>query len=158
MFFYTDDQYSNLIARKMEVSDNVIPSSNSEMAKNLLLLSQYFENKNYEEQSAQMVKNVAEDIQKTPGYYSNWAQVIALEIQPPYEVAVVGKDWPSKLAEMQKKYLPNTLYLGGENEDSLPLLENKLMMGKTMIYVCQNKTCQRPVEEVSEALKQIKAN
>mgnify|MGYP001555641498 FL=1 len=158
MFFYTDDQYSNLIARKMEVSDNVIPSSNSEMAKNLLLLSLYFENKNYEEQSAQMVKNVAEDIQKTPGYYSNWAQVIALEIRPTYEVAVVGKDWPSKLAEMQKKYLPNTLYLGGENEDSLPLLENKLMMGKTMIYVCQNKTCQRPVEEVSEALKQIKAN
>ncbi|MEO6837497.1 MAG: thioredoxin domain-containing protein [Ginsengibacter sp.] len=158
MFFYTDDQYSNLIARKMEVSDNVIPSSNSEMAKNLLLLSLYFENKNYEEQSAQMVKNVADDIQKTPGYYSNWAQVMALEIRSPYEVAVVGGDWHSKLTEMQKKYLPNALFLGGENEGSLPLLENKLMKGKTMIYVCENKTCQRPVEEVGEALKQIKVN
>ena len=28
--FYTDDGHSNLIARKMEISDNVIPSSNSE--------------------------------------------------------------------------------------------------------------------------------
>lgn len=157
MFFYTDDQYSNLIARKMEVSDNVIPSSNSEMAKNILLLGLYFENKTYEDQSVQMIKNVAGDIQKTPGYYCNWAQVMALEVHPPYEAAIVGNNWASKLAQLQKKYLPNTIYLGGYNEGTLPLLENKLVKDKTMIYVCENKTCQRPVEEVAEALKQIRA-
>jgi uncharacterized protein YyaL (SSP411 family) len=37
MFFYTHNNHSNLIARKMEVADNVIPSSNSEMAKSILL-------------------------------------------------------------------------------------------------------------------------
>ena len=157
MFFYTDDQYSDLIARKMEISDNVIPSSNSEMAKNLLLLSIYFENSKYEDQSTQMIKNVIDDIQKTPGYYSNWAQTMALQIPPPYEVAIVGNDWQQKLSELQKNYLPNTVYLGGDKEGDLPLLESKLMKGKTMIYVCENKTCQRPVEDVMEALKQIKA-
>jgi hypothetical protein len=157
LFFYTDDQYSNLIARKMEISDNVIPSSNSEMAKNLLLLGLYFENENYEAQSAQMVKNVSDEIEKNPGYYSNWAQAMALQIRPPYEVAIVGKDWQPKLSLLQQKYLPNTIYLGGINEGALPLLENKLMKGKTMIYVCENKTCQRPVEEVEEAFNQIKA-
>ncbi len=157
MFFYSDDQFSNLIARKMEVTDNVIPSSNSEMAKNLLLLGIYFENKNYEQQSAQMVKNVADDMQKSPGYYSNWAQVMALEIRSPYEVAIVGNDWQPKLSEMQKKYLPNTIYLGGNSDAGLPLLEDKLIKDKTMIYVCENKTCRRPVEEVSEALKEIQA-
>ena len=81
MFFYTDDQYSNLIARKMEISDNVIPSSNSEMAKNLLMLGIYFENKNYEDQSRQLVKNVIEDVKKNLGFYSNWAQVMALQIK-----------------------------------------------------------------------------
>ena len=156
MFFYTDDQFSNLIARKMEVSDNVIPSSNSEIAKNLLLLSLYFENENYEDQAIQMVKNVSDDIQKNPGYYSNWAQIMALQIRPPYEVAIVGNDWQQKLSALQKNYLPNTVYLGGDNESDLPLLENKLMKGKTMIYVCENKTCQQPVEEAVEALKQIK--
>ena len=157
LFFYTDDQYSNLIARKMEISDNVIPSSNSEMAKNLLLLSFYFENENYKTQSAQMIKNVSDEIEKNPGFYSNWAQAMALQIRPPYEVAIVGNDWQTKLSLLQKKYLPNTIYLGGINEGNLPLLENKLMKGKTMIYVCENKTCQRPVEEVEEAFKQIKA-
>jgi len=156
MFFYTDDQHSNLIARKMEVSDNVIPSSNSEMAKNLLLLGLYDENKNYEEQSAQLVKNVIDDIKRTPAYYSNWSQVLALQIKEPYEIAIVGKNWKEKLAEFQQHYLPNTIYIGGTNEGNLPLLQNKLVEGKTMIYVCENKTCQRPVEEVEDALKQIK--
>lgn len=156
LFFYTDDQYSDLIARKMEISDNVIPSSNSEMAKNLLLLGLFFENKDFEKKSLQMVKNVADDIQRTPGYYSNWGQVMALQIHSPFEVAIVGNDWQQKLSQIQQNYLPDTIFLGGNSEADLPLLEGKLQPGKTMIYVCENKTCQRPVENVSEALKQIK--
>ena len=156
MFFYTDDQHSNLIARKMEVSDNVIPSSNSEMAKNLLLLGLYFENKTYDDQSRQLVKNVLDDVKKNLGYYSNWALVMALQLKDPYEVAIVGDHWETKSHELQKNYLPNTVFLGGNNEGSIALLQNKLIKGKTMIYVCENKTCQQPVEEVNAALKQIK--
>ena len=156
MYFYTDDQYSNLIARKMEIADNVISSSNSEMAKNLLMLGLYFENKNYENQSAQLLKNVIDDVKKNPGYYANWAQVMALQIKPPYEVAIMGSNWKEKLAEFHKYYLPNTIYLGGVSEGNLNLLQNKLIDGKTTIYVCENKTCQLPVEEVTLALKQIK--
>lgn len=156
MFFYTDDQHSNLIARKMEVADNVIPSSNSEMAKNLLQLSLFFENKNYEDESAQLVKNVIDDIKKNVGYYSNWALVMALQVRPIYEVAITGKDWKEKLSTIQSHYLPGCIFLGGETEGNLALLQNKLIEGKTMIFVCENKTCQRPVEDVDAALKQIK--
>jgi uncharacterized protein len=156
MFFYTDDQHSNLIARKMEISDNVIPSSNSEMAKNLLILGLYFENKNYEDQSMQLVKNVMDDVKKNLGFYSNWAQVMASQIKSPYEIAIAGSRWKEKLSEFHQHYLPNTIYLGGNNEGSLTLLQNKIVEGKTMIYVCENKTCQRPVEEVALAVKQIK--
>ena len=148
MFLYTDDQHSNLIARKMEVTDNVIPSSNSEMAKNLFLLSLYFENKNYEGQSAQLVKNVLADIKKNLNYYSNWAQALILHIFSPNEIAIVGKDWKEKLVEFQKEYLPNNIYSGSENESTLPLLEGKLIAGKTMIYVCKNKSCKLPVDTV----------
>ena len=156
MFFYTDDQHSDLIARKMEIADNVIPSSNSEMSKNLLMLGLYFENKNYEDKSRQLVKNVIDDIKKNVGYYSNWAQVMALQLKPPYEVAIVGNNWKEKIRDFHKHYLPNTIYTGGVQEGTLALLQNKAVEGKTMIYVCENKTCQLPVEEVAAALKQIK--
>jgi uncharacterized protein YyaL (SSP411 family) len=155
MFLYTDDQYSNLIARKMEVTDNVIPSSNSEMAKNLFLLSQYFDNKDYLEKSIQLIKNVSDDLVKNLGYYSNWAQAMLLQVYPPIEIAVVGKDWKEKLSVLQKNLLPNTIYCGGENGGTLSLLENKKVEGKTMIYVCKNKSCLLPVENVVDALNQI---
>jgi len=44
MFYYTSDQDEALIARKMELSDNVIPGSNSVMAEVLYLLGQYLYN------------------------------------------------------------------------------------------------------------------
>ncbi len=156
MFFYTDDQHSDLIARKMEVSDNVIPSSNSEMAKNLLILSLYFEKNLYQVQSEQMLKNVIVDVKKNPGYYSNWAQLMALHLKMPYEIAIVGKQWQQKLIDFHKSYLPECIFLGGATEGELALLQNKLIDQKTMIYVCENKTCQLPVEDVNTALKQIK--
>jgi hypothetical protein len=156
MFFYTDDQYSNLIARKMEVADNVIPSSNSEMAKNLLILSLYFEKNDYENKSVQMVKNIIEDAKPNLGYYSNWAQALALQVFSPFEIAIVGNDWKAKLTQFQKHYLPNSIYLGGSTEGSFSLLQDKLMAGKTMIYVCKNKTCKMPVDQVENALSQIR--
>ena len=62
------------------------------------------------------LKMLSDDIQKNPGYYSNWAQVMALQIRPPYEIAIVGNDWQQKLSVLQKNYLPNAVYLGGNNE------------------------------------------
>lgn len=156
MYFYTDAQHSNLITRKMEVTDNVIPASNSEMARNLSLLSLYFEDKNYESHSIQMIKNVINDMKKNPGYYSNWGRLLTRQIYSTHEIAVVGQDWNEKMKEFNQYYLPGVLFSGGENEGILPLLQNKWVAGKTMIYVCHNKTCRLPVEEVEDALKQIK--
>ena len=155
MFLYTNDQYSSLIARKMEVTDNVIPSSNSQMAKNLYFLSQYFDNKVYEEISMQLIKNVSDDLTKNLDYYSNWAQAMLLQVYQAIEIAIVGKDWKEKLVQFQKNYLPNIIYSGGEIEGTLPLLENKMAEGRTMIYVCKNKSCNLPVENVAHAMTQI---
>jgi uncharacterized protein YyaL (SSP411 family) len=156
MFLYTDDQYSDLIARKMEVTDNVIPSSNSEMAKNLFVLNLYFDNDKYEKQAIQLVKNVFEDVKKNLGYYSNWALAANFQIFGAIENAIVGKSWKEKLSQFQKNYLPNVIYLGGSNKSTLSLLENKSVEGKTMIYVCKNKSCNLPVDIAAEAIQQIK--
>lgn len=42
MFFYTSNQSEALFTRKMEITDNVMPSSNAVMANNLYQLGQYF--------------------------------------------------------------------------------------------------------------------
>jgi uncharacterized protein YyaL (SSP411 family) len=155
MFFYTHNQYSNLIARKMELSDNVIPSSNSEMAKNLFLLGHFLGKDEYISKANQMLLNVEADVQRNIYFYANWGIVQALFTSPLYEVAIMGHDFADKRKQFNAHYLPNAILLGGKTEGVLSLLENKLVPGQTLIYVCRDKTCLLPVVEVGEALEQI---
>lgn len=155
MFFYTDDQFSNLIARNQEISDNVIPSSNSVMAQNAFVLGTLFEDRKKVQRAATMVNNIKQEMKQNPAYYSNWARLLLNLIKTPFEIAIVGKDAKKKLLLLQKNYLPNATFMGGEKEN-LPLLTNKLVEGKTMIYVCHNKACQKPVEKEDEAMALIK--
>ncbi|MEO6902804.1 MAG: thioredoxin domain-containing protein [Bacteroidia bacterium] len=155
MFFYTHNDHSDLIARKMELSDNVIPSSNSEMAKNLFLLGLYFDNDDYIKKSKQMVLNMQNNIHQDIHYYSNWGSLELLFIQPPYEIAIIGNDYEKIRIDFENHYLPNSIFLGGKNEGSLSLLKDKLIPNYTTIYVCQNKACKLPTGSVAEALKQM---
>jgi len=155
MFFYTNKNYSNLIARKMEIADNVIPSSNSEMAKNLFKLSLYFEEKSYAQKAKQMFTNVQKDANNNIRYYSNWGILEISLVKEPYEVAIIGSDFQKVRKTLDQNYLPNVIFLGGRKEGSLPLLRNKLMENETYIYVCQNKACKLPTKDSKEALNQI---
>ena len=155
MFFYTHNQYANLIARKMELSDNVIPSSNSEMAKNLFLLGHFLNRDEYIKKAKQMLINVEADVQRNIYFYANWGMLQALFTAPLYEVAIVGDDFKSKRKEFDKHYLPNVILLGGKSAGKLALLENKLVPGQTLIYVCRDKSCELPVSKVEKALEQL---
>ncbi len=155
MFYYTSDLDPGLIARKMEVTDNVIPASNSEMAKNLFLLGNYFYYDAYINMSKQMLNNVKQNAIEGGAYYANWDVLMSWFASPPYEVAILGDNFESKRKEFNKHYLPNVFLSGGIDEGRLSLLDGKLVEGQTTIFVCQDKTCARPVTEVEEALKQI---
>ncbi len=153
MFFYTSDIDVELITRKKEVQDNVIPASNSSMAKALFLLGDYYDNREYKEISERMLNNMIQYVLQYGTYYANWAKVLDRQVHQPYEVAIVGENAESIRKEMMSKYIPNAIYLGGKTEGSLTLLTDKLQKGDTYIYVCQNKACKIPVKTSAEALK-----
>ena len=73
-------------------------------------------------------------------------------IKPIYEVAIVGTDWDMIRKSLDKNYLPDAIFLGGKDEGTLNLLENKLVPGQTTIYVCVDKTCKIPVYDVRKSL------
>lgn len=154
-FYFTSDEDPPLIARKQEINDNVIPASNSSMAKALFQLGHYFDEISYLETSDQMLKNIYKQMPNYGPGYSNWGILLLWKTMPFYEIAIVGKDFEAKQQELYDHYLPNKMVIGSEKDSQLPLLELKYVDGQTTIYVCQNKTCQRPVTEVDEALKQI---
>lgn len=155
MLFYTSDVDPPLIARKTELSDNVIPASNSTMARNLYRLGELYYNQDYIDQARQMLANMWPNINRAqqPSFYSNWLQLQLDIVNPPFEIAISGAEALAKAHEMMRKYRPNAFYLGAETESDLPLLKFKYVEDATMIYVCQNKTCKLPVTEIEEAEK-----
>jgi hypothetical protein len=154
MFNYTSKIDPPLIARKMEVDDNVIPGSNSTMARALLYLGTYLDNPEFLEKAKQMMHNMKSSLLEAaqPNFYSNWCILYQDLVNPPYEVAIIGENYEAFRKDMMENFLPNALFLGGKEEGKLKLLENKKQEGETMIYVCQNKVCKLPVTEVEKAL------
>ena len=157
LLYYTSDLDPPLVARKKEVADNVIPGSNSAMARNAYRLGLYYYNSDYLDKAKAMMHQMWSTIseQDQPSFYSNWCSHYLDLLTPPYEVAVVGPEAADKTAVLSKAYLPNAILLGGEEEGELELLKGKLQEGATLIYVCQNKVCKLPVEDPVLALQQI---
>lgn len=155
MFYYSSDIDAPLIARKMEISDNVIPSSNSEMAKNLYLLGHYFSDEEYILKATKMLNAVKPSLQNGAVYYANWDLLYAWIATGVYEVVIAGDDYKAIRREFDQHYLPGVFFSGGEKQGSLPLLEGRFMEGQTIIYVCRNKVCQLPVNAVGDALRQM---
>ena len=151
MFFFTSDLDPELIARKMEINDNVIPASNSVMANVLYDLGTLLNKDNYKQKAIIMANNVKPDMEKYASGYANYANLMLKEIDPYYEVAIVGKDAHTKAMELNKKYVPNKLFVGSFENSNMELLQEKFAQGITMIYVCENKVCQLPTSDIIKA-------
>jgi uncharacterized protein YyaL (SSP411 family) len=153
MLFYTASSGEGLIARKHEIMDNVIPSSNSAMAQNLQKLGLLFDEQSYTDKAAAMLAAVHPQIKTYGSAYSNWAIQLLNEIAGTNEIAITGTDIREIKTELNKHYIPNKVVLGGTNSQ-LPLLKDKRSI-ETKIYICRNKACQLPVTTVEEALQFI---
>ncbi|WP_224995666.1 thioredoxin domain-containing protein [Cesiribacter sp. SM1] len=157
LFFYTGKSSEALIARKKELFDNVIPSSNSQMAHNLYQLGLLLEKEEYTEKAAGMVSAMERLLLTEPQYLTHWLGLYLQIAYPTAEVAIVGPSYREKALELHQHYLPNKVVAATARESKLPLLQYRQPKeDETQLYVCYNRACQKPVEEVAEAVQQIR--
>ena len=156
MFFFTSDLDAPLVARKMEINDNVMPASSSVMANNLFVLGKLLDNSDYLSIAQLQLNNIKSDMPSYGSGYSNWAILMLNYIAPFYEVAIVGTQAVQKALDFKQYYAPNSLLLGSTTDSPLPLLQNKMLEGQTTFYLCQNKSCQLPTTELPAVLDLIK--
>lgn len=156
LFYFTSDEDEKLISRSFETQDNVIPASNSIMARNLFKLGHYYSNKHFISTSKLMLSSVFEKANQYAPSYSNWLQLAADFSGDYYEIAISGKEALSKLKEFNLTYIPNKLIVGSTTKSDLLLLQSRYNKETTDIYICVNNACQMPTSEVKKAIKQIK--
>lgn len=155
-FYYAEASDASLISRSRDLDDNVTPSTNASLARGLFLLGTYLYKPEYIQQATEMLQHLQQQIRSYGSSYSHWARLSLWVANPPYEVAIVGDDWKAMARDWWKRYDADVLLLGGNREGNVPLLTNKLVEGTTMIYVCQNKVCQLPVQQNQAAFDLLK--
>jgi uncharacterized protein YyaL (SSP411 family) len=154
LFYFTADFAETVVSRKKELIDHVVPSSNSVMADVLFRLSEYYQEENYSAAVEKMLAHVAPQLKNESSFFSNWATLMMIRKLEPIEIAIVGGNAVSISRQLSNNFNPLAIYMGGTVEN-LPLLENKNVPGQTIIYVCKNRVCRRPVSAALDALALI---
>jgi uncharacterized protein YyaL (SSP411 family) len=158
-FYFTDTAGEELIARKKELFDNVVPASNSIMASNLYTLGKILDKEEYLSLSDQMLSKMQKVMLADVQWVTNWAALFCQRATPTAEIAIVGPEADLLRKDLDRFFIPNKVIMGSNGSSELPLLQDKTTIGgKSAIYVCFDKTCQLPVASVEEALNQLAQN
>jgi uncharacterized protein YyaL (SSP411 family) len=157
MFYYYSKRGEQLIHRPKEITDNVIPSSNSALANVFHRLGIHLGNKAYEDQSKEMLLAVQLSMERYGSGYSNWLKLANNAVYGTNEVVFGGPNALAFRADFVKRYSVNTIIAGSVNQSELPLLENRITE-ETFIYVCRDGACKLPVQKVEEAFNSIISN
>jgi hypothetical protein len=150
-FYYTSTAEKKLIARKMEIPDNVIPGSNSVMAQNLYLLSYYFRKQEFKKISQKMAASILESYQHSAAFYSNWGILLSNLIEEPAEIIVTGPDSQKIAKEIAQKSNNEFIVAASVIKTNIPVFDGKTFNNQNHIYVCRQQVCFQPVNTVEEA-------
>ncbi len=146
VFYYTSKSGEQLIARKTDVQDNVIPSSVGAMANNLIRLHQLYHLPEFEEIANVLIQKMYKLAAEHPTYYAQWALLTHLQNER-QEMVITGEQAIHYRTELQKQLRPGVVYAGSVDATSeLEILKDRYKEGVTLIYKCRNKTCELPVE------------
>ncbi|NQV03243.1 MAG: thioredoxin domain-containing protein [Bacteroidia bacterium] len=148
----TSTEVTTLIDTPVETTDQVIPSSNSEIANGLYRYGLITGDEKLQEQAMKMLSGIISQLNKHPLIYGNWGMLLIDYLVRPMEVAIVGENYKTILGEFSSHYLPGALFYGGSDDTGPESLKGKFVQGKTLIYLCRGKSCLAPVESVREAL------
>ncbi len=155
-FYYTAYDAEELIARKSEIMDNVIPSSSSTIVRALYRLGEIMDDESYTAIADQVFANVFPHMERYGSAYSNWALQLLEHVYGNNEIAITGPQALLWREDLDKYYIPNKITLGG-TKSSLPLLKDKEGMD-AKAYLCRNKTCSLPQRSIAQLIELLNEN
>lgn len=162
-FYMTGEKGEKMIFRPKVNFDGALPSGNSVQVMNLLRLSGFTANADFEKMANETLKSSAQLINRYPGSFTNYLNAL-LYSENSSEIVICGKVKDKTAVEyadiLRKKYLPfkSLLFVpGNEPDDGVFKIakfakDYKMADGKTTVYVCRKHVCSKPVTEIEEVL------
>lgn len=165
-FFLASKTGESLIYNPKETYDGAVPSGNSVAAYNLMRLSRITGNKHIEELSREQIDFLSSSIENNPAGHTFALLAVLYEIYPSIEAVCLAID-DEDLKEIRKnlKHLPivNTSVVAvkqSEAEETSNIIkylkDYNLKNNKPTYYICENKNCTLPINDIDELIKKIR--
>ena len=149
LFNFNGKKNEELIANKIEIFDNVIPSSNSVMFNNLLLMGKYYNDKLYQNIYNEMSLKLKKFLNNYE-YLSNWIftnQINKIGINE-IQVMIDEKKLNSFTKQINSWYAPNKIF-------SIESIENLKSNQKPSFVICRNYVCGKPIKNLKSLKNKI---
>ncbi len=159
-FFFTANNHEKLPVRSKDFYDNATPSGNSAAAAALLKLSHLLGEEKYEQFVVRILQRVSSQISLYPQAFGKILSVLEFHLSTIKEIVIIGEKGSELEREVWSDYLPNKVMVLAENAEEnaeiIPLLQGRKMINEMpTAFVCENFTCQKPVNTVGELRRQL---
>ena len=138
MLFYAPSYQTDLIARKMDLTDGVISSSGSVMAQNLFEIGKILEKDDYITMSTQMLANITESLEHSGPYVFGWAQLMQSKNLPTVHLKINSANDIEFLNRIQSKVVCSVLYPSISNLQSSECCTEP---NQSKVKICIDRTC-----------------
>jgi uncharacterized protein YyaL (SSP411 family) len=138
----------DVVGKKFEVNDNVIPAANSAACRVFARLARHFPESGFDHRANSMLSEVAHRIDYAPGY-SNWLLALMEHLYHPVEVVFTGPDAITQLQSFNETMRPFVLTAASTKNSELTLFKSRGGVDSP-IYVCRNRSCDVPVYRVED--------
>lgn len=152
-FFSTAEDHERILVRRKEVEDSPIPSGNSAIALVLLRLHAFTGQQSYRDAAAGTLRMLQKLAGRYPTGFGHSLQAIDFYVGPVKEIALIGGSLDELTAQVRRGFRPRAVLAGAAadaNTDIKLLEQRPEFEGKPSAYVCQNFTCERPVNTAEE--------
>ena len=167
-FFFTADDGEQLITRQKELYDGATPSGNSIAFLNLLHLSNLTGDHKLEEKADVLSRVFAERIRGSYLAYTQFMIAIDFAFGPSYSLVISGDtnaaDTKEMLDKIRTQYLPNKVLIHRPTELYPPDIDKfsnfiewfDKVNNKATAYICINKTCKPPTNDLNKIMEYLK--
>ncbi len=158
-FYDTSDDHEALIVRPRNLQDNVCPSGNAMLAKQLLRLAAYTGDPRYDRSARAVLQILTDAMRQYPQAFAESLNATDALASGIIEVAVAGdretEEARAIFALLNRSFRPNMVLAWARGDvaehGSIPLLsQRKLLEGRATVYVCRHFACRLPVSTAAE--------
>jgi len=156
-YFLTGSDAEELLFRPKESYDGALPSGNSITALNLLRLARLTGDERWEKKAEQQLLSFRAILEEHPAGYTAFLQAIQFALHSSQELILVGSLNAGELPEMRQIFFSefrpysSVLYQEGSLAEIIPWAKDyPIDPSHITAYLCENSTCQRPVQQIPE--------